>query len=68
MTVPTTCPACKLREKGRGKYLCYDCWHELSRTARRALNRCDTRALPRLEELYDQIHRGVPLSEIQVTP
>lgn len=64
----TRCPACATGEKGPGKYLCYDCWHKLPLPARRALNRTDTMALARLEELYDQIHRQVPLGQIEVAP
>lgn len=65
---PHPCPACRTGVKGNGKYLCYACWNQLPLRARRALLRHDTKALPRLEELYDQIHRGVPLAEIEVTP
>jgi hypothetical protein len=64
----TRCPACLTRDKGQGKYLCYDCWHLLPLRARRALKRQDTRTYARLEELYDQIHRSVPLPQIEVTP
>lgn len=62
----TLCPACRTGVKGRGKYLCYDCWHLLPLRTRRALERTDTKALARLEDLYGQIHRGVPLTEIEV--
>ena len=64
----TRCPGCLHGEKAPGKYLCYDCWHLLPLRARRALKRQDTMALPRLEQLYDQINRGIPLAQIEVTP
>lgn len=64
----TPCPACRSRERGTGKYLCYGCWHGLPLRARRALQRHDVKATDRLQELYRQIARGVPLAEIEVTP
>lgn len=64
----TRCPACLTRDKGRGKYLCYDCWHELPLRTRRALNRQDQRAMARLRELHDQLTKGMPLARIEVTP
>lgn len=56
------------RERGQGKYLCYECWGQLPRVSRRALNRVDNRAMSRLAELIEQIRKQVPLSEIRVTP
>ncbi|MEV0963289.1 hypothetical protein AB0J25_11985 [Streptomyces sp. NPDC049910] len=68
MTMPSTlCPCCR-RPKGRGKYLCAGCWGVLPGFTRRALNRRDSRAHPRLRELHRQLAAGVPLSEIRVSP
>lgn len=64
----TRCPGCPDGEKGPGKYLCYDCWGQLPLRTRRALNRKDSRAVARLQELYDQVRTGVPLTEIEVRP
>jgi len=68
MTAIRVCPACVVRECGRGKYLCYECWHELPLRARRALKRTDLRAVNRLQELHRQIARSVPLDQIEITP
>ena len=62
------CPACHTGAKGQGKYLCYDCWGQLSLPTRRALNRTDMKAMERLQDLYYQIGEGVPLDEIEVAP
>lgn len=62
------CPSCRTAARGDGKYLCYDCWGGLSLRTRRALQRTDMKAYPRLQELYGQIRDGVPLAEIEVTP
>jgi predicted RNA-binding protein YlxR (DUF448 family) len=64
----TRCPACPTGMKGRGKYLCLDCWNALSALARRALNRRDSKAFARVRELHRQLDASVPLDEIQVTP
>jgi hypothetical protein len=53
--------------KGPGKYVCLGCWSGLSMTARRALNRRDSRAMARLQELYEQLGNDVPLAEIRIT-
>jgi hypothetical protein len=66
--VITRCPSCKTGQKGTGMYLCYDCWGQLRLPVRRALKRTDMQALSRLQDLYDQIHEGVPLTEISVSP
>jgi hypothetical protein len=67
MTMTSPCPSCR-QPKGPGKYLCLDCWSALPGLARRSLNRRDSKAMARLQELYSQIASGVPLDEIQVTP
>jgi hypothetical protein len=54
--------------KGPGKYLCLGCWSMLPMATRRALYQRGRGALGRLQELYDQIHAGVPLAEIRITP
>lgn len=64
----TPCPSCKTGRKGPGKYLCLNCWTTLTNTARRALNRRDSKAFARLRELHRQLDAGVPLAEIKVTP
>jgi len=66
--VITRCPCCSARDKGPNKFLCVECWGQLPLPARRALKRTDTRAMPRLRELYDQIYERVPLTEIVITP
>lgn len=63
-----TCPACRTRPKGSGYYLCHYCWGQLRLRARRALRRRDVTGAQRLRELYGQIHRGVPLDQIEITP
>lgn len=68
MTDYSRCPACSTGTKGTGKYLCYDCWGVLTLRTRKALNRLDMKGMQRLQELYDQVHKGVPLAEIEVTP
>lgn len=62
------CPGCPDGRRAHGKYLCYDCWHELPLATRRALSRTDRFCVQRLQELYDQLTRKVPLSEIHVRP
>lgn len=64
----TRCPVRCGRDKGTGKYLCYDCWKQLRLPVRRALQRTDMKAMDRLQQLYDQIARDVPLAEITVSP
>lgn len=64
----TRCPGCLSGVKGPGKYLCLGCWNTLPMAQRRLLNRRDSRAIDRLQELYRQTAEGVPLDEIQVTP
>jgi hypothetical protein len=60
------CPACPQR-RARHQYTCRDCWGRLSPTARRRLNIRDAKAVRRLQQLYDGIYRGIPLSEIQIS-
>jgi len=64
----TRCPGCSDGVKGPGKYLCWGCWTSLSMAARNALKRRGNGAIGRLSELYDQIHDGVPLAKIEITP
>lgn len=64
----TRCPGCPDGQKATGKYLCYDCWHQLPLRTHRALKRTDRRAIHRLHALYDQIREGIPLAEIEVAP
>lgn len=64
----TRCPGCPSGMKGTGKYLCLGCWSTLTMTARRALNRRDSKATARVQDLYRQIRAGVPLGGIQVSP
>jgi hypothetical protein len=66
--VSTMCPACETAVKGKNMYLCYECWSELPLSARNALKRTDMKAMQRLQELYDQIHRDVELAAIRITP
>lgn len=61
------CPGCPSGVRGAGKYLCLGCWNSLTMTARRALNRRDSRAFARLRELHRQLDASVPLSEIRIT-
>lgn len=62
----TPCPSCHTGQRGPGKYLCGTCWFTLAPATRRALSRSDTRAMARLQSLYNQLATGVPLDEIQV--
>lgn len=64
----TRCPGCPTGMRGPGKYLCLGCWSTLPMPQRRLLNRCDSRAMARLQELYTQLAEGVPPAEITVTP
>lgn len=64
----TRCPGCPSGMKGPGKYLCLGCWNTLPMAQRRLLNRRDSHAMDRLQELYRQLAAGVPLAEIGVTP
>lgn len=68
--MPTTpCPGpCPGGVRSSGKYLCLGCWSDLPMAARRALNRRDSSAMDRLQELYRQLTAGVPLAQIEVTP
>lgn len=63
----TPCPSCR-HPKGQGKYLCLGCWSTLPMAQRRLLNRRDSHAMTRLQELYTQVAQGVPLGEVQVSP
>ncbi|MEW2570472.1 hypothetical protein [Streptomyces sp. NPDC047070] len=62
-----TCPADD-RPRRTGQYLCPGCWFTLPAAARTALNRRDDQAVPRLQELLDQLGHGVPLDRIEITP
>jgi hypothetical protein len=62
------CPGCPSGVREAGKYLCRDCWNTMPPSTRSALNRHDSRAMDRLQELYGQVSNGVPLGEIQVSP
>jgi hypothetical protein len=64
----TRCMGCGSETKGPDKYLGRNCWGSLSVAARRALNRRDSKATARVQDLYRQIRAGVPLGEIQVSP
>jgi hypothetical protein len=63
----TPCPSCRA-PKGPGKYLCWNCWSALPQPTRRALSRRDTRAIPRLRQLHDQLAAGVPPHQVVVSP
>jgi hypothetical protein len=65
MTTP--CRSCQT-PKALRLYLCPVCWGQLPATARRALNRRDSKATARLCELHRQVDAGIPLGEVQVTP
>lgn len=64
----TRCPGCPSGMKGPGKYLCLGCWNTLPLPQQRLLNRRDSHAMDRLQELYRQLAAGVPLPEVTVTP
>lgn len=63
---PAPCPSCGAQRR-RGQYLCTSCWDQLRVWVKNALKKTDTLAGDRLRELYDQIHDGRPLNEIEVT-
>lgn len=63
----TPCLGCRTRPKPPGQYLCRACWFKIPSASRRAFNLRDAKAMARLRELHDQLERGVPLAEIQVT-
>ncbi|MFB6423654.1 hypothetical protein ACFCXC_18200 [Streptomyces microflavus] len=63
----TTCPGCRTRPKGTGRYLCLSCWSTLPMPTRRELRRRDPQAFARLRSLHTQLDQGVPLTEIAVT-
>lgn len=62
----TPCPSCRA-PRPAGRYLCEGCWDQLPAPTRRALTRRDGLARQRLRELFDQVHGGRVLSEIEVT-
>lgn len=65
--MPTTpCPADCGRTRAPRQYLCRDCWFQLPRETRRALNASDGKAMARLRSLLDQIHAGTPLAQIRI--
>lgn len=63
----TRCRACPTGRKGRGKYLCLDCWNGLTDLSRRLLSKRDSRAMSRLRELHRQIDAGVPLDSVYIS-
>lgn len=66
MTTP--CPTKCGNHRAPRQYLCPGCWSSLPAPTQTALNRSDYLALARLRELHRQLDRGVPLTEITVTP
>ncbi|MGW0821798.1 hypothetical protein [Streptomyces sp. NPDC002845] len=64
----TPCPACRARARQPRHYLCDQCWGNLPGPTRRALNRRDSKATTRLQELHRQLAAGMHLADIQVTP
>lgn len=62
------CPGCGLHGRRQGMYLCLTCWRQLPGQTQLQLNWRDSKAMDRLQELYDQINAGIPLAEIEVTP
>lgn len=63
----TPCPSCRQRSRRPGQYLCPACWAALPAPARRALSQRGTKAMSRLQELYEQLTNGVPPHQIQIT-
>ncbi|MEU6929016.1 hypothetical protein AB0A05_07610 [Streptomyces sp. NPDC046374] len=61
------CRSCRTPKPSRW-YLCGACWNALPTPARRALNRCDSRAFARLRELHAHLDSGLPLEELEITP
>lgn len=62
----TPCRACRA-PKPLGFYLCATCWVQLPPSARRALNRRDSRAFHRVRELHHHIDSGRPLADLEIT-
>lgn len=60
-----TCKGCGGTRDPR-KYLCLQCWDQLPEVTRRLLNRRGGMAVRRAAQLFDQLHHGVPLDEIEV--
>jgi hypothetical protein len=60
------CPSCSTPIQLRF-YLCWTCWTALPVDTRRALNRRDSSAFRRLQQLLDHLNAGVPLHEITIT-
>ncbi len=66
--VTSPCPSCNAARKGRGQYLCRDCWAQLPAPARRALSRRDAQAWARLRQLHTHLDSGRPLAHLEITP
>lgn len=62
------CPSCKNSPRGVGRYLCIECWSQLTRATQKSLVRRDSQAFFRLRELHRQLDVDTPLSEIKVKP
>jgi hypothetical protein len=60
------CPSCG-QPKAARLYVCPGCWATLTRAARTALNRRDSKAALRLLELHRQVRDGVALHLIEIT-
>jgi hypothetical protein len=60
------CPACT-RPRAAGHYLCWRCWHALPADTRQALNRRDSHAMRRLQQLLAEITAGTPLADIHLS-
>jgi hypothetical protein len=63
----TPCRSCRT-PKPSNWYLCGACWNALPAPARRALNKRDGKAVPRLRELHAHIDSEQPLEELEITP
>lgn len=63
MTGP--CPGCGQRREAH-KYLCLACWHALSATARRRLNRRGDGAIRRHQALLEQLRVDRPLPDVDI--
>jgi hypothetical protein len=61
------CPACA-RPRPVGHYLCWRCWHTLPAATRRHLTERCPDAAHRLRQLYEQIGRATPLTDIHIEP
>lgn len=61
------CPACGADRQPK-KYLCWNCWWELSASARTALIKKGDGALGRLQELHEALAASTPLGKIRISP